>query len=170
MTTVKQPFPLPQGVSDFSISGLTITQGALPSYTPLGTKSRNVPDRLSTTDSAGSNMGELEISEEEELYKSSEVDIPPEFPGGEEKMMGFIQKHLAYPREAKEKGVHGTVILSFIVGTDGKIREIKVIRKVLKELNSEVVRVVKEMPAWKPGEYMGFPVAVKYSLPVEFRL
>lgn len=98
----------------------------------------------------------------------------PEFPGGEEALQQYIANELKYPRQAKKHEVSGTVVLSFIIGKDGEIGEIKV-NKVLvsdyqDQFQAEALRLVESMPKWRPGEIKEGPVRVKYSLPIKFEL
>ncbi|MBQ0157303.1 MAG: energy transducer TonB [Bacteroidales bacterium] len=93
-----------------------------------------------------------------------------EFPGGEEAMMVFIKDNIVYPEVAREAGIQGRVIVQFIVGTDGTISDIEVVRGVHPLLDEEAMRVVGKMPKWKPGKLMDKTVRTKYSLPVFFKL
>lgn len=95
----------------------------------------------------------------------------PEFKGGLEEMYKFLQKNIQYPPLARENGQEGKVILSFVVGTDGKISQIEQVGKKLGwGLDEEAIRVVKSMPPWNPGKQNGKPVTVKYTIPIKFQL
>lgn len=94
----------------------------------------------------------------------------PEFPGGTEAMMSYLSKNIQFPPLARENGIEGRVILQFVVDKDGKISNIEVVKKLGWGLEEEAIRVVKAMPAWKPGKQNGKPVFVKFTLPVTFRL
>ncbi|MBL7952090.1 MAG: energy transducer TonB [Flavobacteriales bacterium] len=100
------------------------------------------------------------------------VEQMPEFPGGNAAMMTFLQKHLAYPADARDAGVQGRVILGFVVMADGSIADVKVLRGVAgaPSLDAEAVRVVKSMPRWNPGKQNGKAVDTKFNLPVSFKL
>ncbi len=98
------------------------------------------------------------------------VDQQPEFPSGEAEMMKYIQKNLKYPPFARENGIQGRMAVSFSVERDGSITDIKVIRSPAEELSQEAIRIVKNMPKWKPGLQRGKPLRVKYILPITFRL
>ncbi len=74
------------------------------------------------------------------------------------------------PTEAKEKGVQGRVIVQFLVGADGSVSEIKVVRGVDSLLDQEAVRVVSMSPKWTPGEDKGKKVNVRYTFPILFKL
>ena len=98
------------------------------------------------------------------------VENQPEFPGGTEAMRKFLSDNILYPEEAQKKGIQGRVICNFIVRKDGSITDVNVVRGVDPLLDAEAVRVLKSMPAWKPGTQRGQAVDVCFTLPVEFRL
>ena len=98
------------------------------------------------------------------------VEEMPEFPGGVDAMMEYLQKELRYPESAKEKGIQGRVTVQFIIDKEGNVTNSKVTRSVDKDMDAEAIRLVKAMPKWKPGMQKGKAVAVKYTVPVVFRL
>lgn len=111
---------------------------------------------------------EGEKVKEEKVFMVVEDD--PSFPGGEAKMMKYIQKHLKYPEMAKEMDVSGTVIVGFIVETDGSITNIQVLKGIGGGCDKEAKRVIKNMPEWKPGKQRGRAVRVNVKVPIRFRL
>ena len=98
------------------------------------------------------------------------VEEMPEFPGGVDAMMEYLQKELRYPESAKEKGIQGRVTVQCIIDKEGNVTNSKVTRSVDKDMDTEAIRLVKAMPKWKPGMQKGKAVAVKYTVPVVFRL
>jgi protein TonB len=94
----------------------------------------------------------------------------PEFPGGEEALMRFLQNHIKYPDMARKQDVQGRVVIRFIVDAEGKINEVKLFRGIGFGCDEEALRVVKMMPAWKPGRNDGKPVSVYFDLPIHFSL
>jgi len=98
------------------------------------------------------------------------VETMPQFPGGEEARINYMANNVKYPATAKEKGVQGMVIVSFVVEKDGSIGDAKVVRGVEKSLDTEALRVVKEMPRWTPGIQKGQKVRVNFNMPVSFKL
>ncbi len=98
------------------------------------------------------------------------VEIMPEFPGGIAALHAYLSKNIEYPRMAREAGITGIVYLSFVVGTDGKLSDISVLRGVGGGCTEEAIRVVKAMPAWKPGIQRSKAVKVKMTLPISFKL
>ena len=109
-----------------------------------------------------------QANEPQDVYES--VEQMPEFPGGMEEMMKFLQMNIQYPANAAKNNVEGRVILQFVVEKDGQIGDVKVARSVDPELDAEALRVVKSMPNFIPGRQDGKPVAVWYTLPINFKL
>ena len=98
------------------------------------------------------------------------VEQMPEFPGGANALFEYLAKNIHYPKEAAEKKIQGRVILTFVVEKDGSISRVKVVKSVEASLDQEAIRVVKSMPKWTPGKQNGKNVAVKYTIPMTFRL
>lgn len=98
------------------------------------------------------------------------VEQMPSFPGGPSALMQYLASNIKYPVVAQENGVQGRVIVGFVVGKDGSIKDVKVIKGVDPSLDREAERVVKSMPKWIPGKQNGQEVTVKYNVPVSFKL
>lgn len=98
------------------------------------------------------------------------VEHMPEFPGGMNKLISFINSNVKYPASAQEKGTQGRVVVQFIVEKDGSATSPKIVKSVDPELDAEALRIVGQMPKWKPGTQRGEAVRVKFTLPVVFRL
>ena len=114
------------------------------------------------------------VQEEEEEESAQQiftvVEKQPEYPGGTAELFKYLSKAIKYPVIAQENGIQGRVVCSFVVNRDGSIVDIQVMRGVDPSLDKEAVRVISEMPKWKPGEQRGKPVRVRFILPVQFRL
>lgn len=98
------------------------------------------------------------------------VEKMPSFPGGDAELLKYIATNIKYPKESQDNGEQGRVICSFIVGRDGSVNNPEVLRGVTPLLNEEAVRVINTMPCWNPGMQRGKAVAVKYTVPITFRL
>ena len=107
----------------------------------------------------------------DEVYEFDYVDIQPQFPGGERGLINFINKTREYPYHAYKKRIEGRVLCSFIVGADGRVGDVRVIRGAGDEsLNREALRVIGEMPKWSVGKVGNHAVPVRVVLPINFRL
>lgn len=98
------------------------------------------------------------------------VEKMPSFPGGDAELLKYIATNIKYPKESQDNGEQGRVICSFIVGRDGSVNNPEVLRGMTPLLNEEAVRVINTMPRWNPGMQRGKAVAVKYTVPITFRL
>ena len=98
------------------------------------------------------------------------VDSMPIFPEGETAMFKFVSTNVIYPKEAIRNNISGKVFLSFVIGKDGVVKDIKVLRRIHPLLDEEAINVVRKMPKWKPGKHNGELVNVSYRLPINFVL
>lgn len=98
------------------------------------------------------------------------VDKKPQFPGGEAALYDYLKRNINYPDFARKNGYSGTVSLRFVVGTTGKLREIAIMGKGVRNsgLNEEVLRVFASMPLWEPGYRKGQPIDFIVTFPVKF--
>lgn len=115
---------------------------------------------------------------------STQVDLPsyengdfavademPLFPGGDKEMMKFIVTNFKYPLADSKKGDEDIkttkILVQFIVGKTGEIKNAKIIKGISQELDKEALRVVNSMPKWKSGKLKGENVDIKYTLPIQ---
>ena len=115
------------------------------------------------------------------------VEILPEFPGGPAELMGYISKNLHYPEEALKVSITARVMVTFVVTSDGNIRDVSVTHKsitlrgeaqpddegfedAIESFDKECIRVINSMPKWKPGIQQGRAVNTRYSVPIQFLL
>ncbi|MCP3930510.1 MAG: M56 family metallopeptidase [Bacteroidetes bacterium] len=135
--------------------------------------------------------------DQKEVYEK--VDKMPEYPGGNNAMMKFMQQNILYPQEARKHGVMGMVVVEFTVTKSGKVADIHVLKsdmkaldkkelvvvgykegeekveevnpeQYMKLLDQEAVRVVGLFPDFTPAENEGKKVNVKMAVPVKFKL
>lgn len=95
----------------------------------------------------------------------------PEFPGGTEGLISYLQSNVIYPLDAVKEKIEGRVIVLFTVEPDGTLKNIQVEAPVSPLLDEEAVRVVKSMPKWIPAlTTEGKTARVKFSIPIVFKL
>ncbi len=97
-------------------------------------------------------------------------DKMPEFPGGNNGLAEWLSKNTKYPKEAKDNNEQGRVVVSFVVNKDGKATDAKVVRSISPTIDNEAMRLIEVMPRWTPGKKDGLPVAVRFTLPMTFKL
>jgi Ca-activated chloride channel family protein len=146
---VKQPLPLPEGVSNYAVSA-KLKGGAIP---------------------ITRQMTAFEENESDEKKIFMIIEDMPEFPGGMDSLKIFIIKNIRFPQSLIDEGTEGTVYVSFIIKPDGSIDSMKIIRGLSTEADKEALRVIRLTDKmWSPGKQRGKPVAVSMVVPVKFKL
>jgi TonB family protein len=105
-----------------------------------------------------------------ESIEWADVDTPPEFPGGIENFLNYIDDNLRYPRKAVKNGIQGRVVVSFVLDKEGKPDKIKVRKSVDPMLDKEAIRVIEKSPRWKPAIHHGNLVEMPILIPINFIL
>ncbi|REG88622.1 M56 family metallopeptidase [Algoriphagus antarcticus] len=98
------------------------------------------------------------------------VEEQPNPPGDMEGWNNYLKNNLRYPAEARRLGVEGTVIVVFVVNTDGSLSDIEILRGIGGGADEEVVRIIENAPDWNPGKQHGTVVNTRMRLPVRFKL
>ena len=98
------------------------------------------------------------------------AEVMPEYEGGLEAMMKFLQKKIHYPRVPRQMLIEGTVYVRFLVNGDGSVSDVEVIRGIHPDCDREAMRVISMLPSWKGGSHNGRPVSVRMVLPIKFEL
>ena len=106
-----------------------------------------------------------EVVEEEEIFQI--VEEPAGFDG----LNKYLADNIQYPRISRDNDSQGKVFVRFVVNADGSVQNVQVLKSSGdKYLDDEAVRVVSNMPKWKPGKQAGKAVRCWFTLPVNFRL
>lgn len=100
----------------------------------------------------------------------SEVEVAPEYPGGNKEMFKFLGRHIKYPTKAHRANVQGKVFVNFVVTSEGDIKDVTVLKGIGFDCDEEAARVVASFPKWTPGKQNGKPVNVKFTIPIAFLL
>ena len=119
-------------------------------------------------DTTTTDTNQQKATDEKKIFSNPET--MPQFPGGTKALAKYLSTKIKYPQEARKAGAQGRVILSFIVGADGSISNVKTLKSVHPALDAEAVRVISSMPRWAPGKIGGKAVRVKYTIPVRFQM
>lgn len=103
----------------------------------------------------------------EEIF--SYVDTQPEFVGGRDSLIHFLETNMIFPQAATKKNIKkGKVYIQFIVKKNGEIINCKIEKTTNSVFNKETIRLVEAMPAWKAGQLNGKDVNTRYTLPIKF--
>jgi len=127
---------------------------------PIEGSKETVPtDRPTTPPQDTSNQEVLQI-----------VEQMPEFPGGQNALMAWLQKNLEYPEEAREQGLEGRVFVQFTVYSTGVCGNFTILRSPSPLLSNAALKTIKKMPKWTPGMQNGKSVNTMMRLPILYKL
>ena len=111
------------------------------------------------------------VAGEEKATVYDQVEVVPEYPGGMAAMMKYMRENIKYPSAALAEKAQGKAFVRFIVEKSGAVSNAEIIRSSGNiDLDKEALRVINNMPNWRPGMQLGEPVRVFFVLPVTFRL
>jgi periplasmic protein TonB len=128
--------------------------------------SNSVNDSLSLSNKGGGLEGDTNTTGGSGMYSYTETR--PEFPGGQQGVAEYIIENIRYPYQAIQYKLYGTVEIVFYISKEGLVENVNVAKSVNPILDNEAIRVIKNMPRWKPGTRNGKPVKVIYHLPISF--
>ena len=100
------------------------------------------------------------------------VEQMPQLPGGggPEAIVQAIQQHLIYPSRALYNQIEGRVYVNFVVAPTGRVEKIKILKSLITDCDSAVVKAVQQLPRFTPGRLKGRAVRVQFTVPVTFRI
>lgn len=101
------------------------------------------------------------------IYTNCEVI--PAFTGGDAACRSYLIKNIIIPDDASKQNVEGIAYVQFVVERNGSLSSVELKKGILKSVDDEIVRVVKEMPAWSPAISNRINVRYQYTLPVRIR-
>ncbi|MEM7104903.1 MAG: energy transducer TonB [Bacteroidota bacterium] len=142
--------------------GFIITFRPAPTKTSIEKEMKYI-DKITSGESSGHHSEEDSDSKVFTILKEM-----PAFPGGDEKLGEYWMKTIKYPPEAREKGIQGTVIISFIIDENGKVTSVRPFRGIGAGCEEAAIKATKAMPKWTPGKYNGKPVKTALTLPIRF--
>lgn len=85
-------------------------------------------------------------------------------------LYAYFNAELTYPAEALNDSIQGVVMVVFTINTEGKPERISIEQALGDAFDREAVRVIRNMPSWKPATYNDKPVASRISVPLTFQV
>ena len=120
---------------------------------------------------------EMEANNYQEVHGMldvSQIDEKPEqlpmYPRGNVGVVNDIQKNVSYPASAKEAGVEGNVLVSFVVSEKGKVKDVSVLKGVNPELDKAAIEVIESLRPFTPAVMNGEKVDMTLKSLITFRL
>ena len=142
---------------------IDLLKGLISDQTKEGIDATNIP----TTKEAP--VGNTPVKEDVKPIATTEMPVQkePEFPGGQQAWLNFLQKYLIAPEEL-EPGEKKNVAIRFQVSPEGIVTNFEIVHSAGGSFDNEVIRVLRKMPKWKPAIQNGQPVARAFTQPVTF--
>lgn len=103
-----------------------------------------------------------------EVY--DQVEQPALPAGGTEAFARYLAEHQQYPTSALQRGVEGTVTVSFVVEKTGSLSNVAVEPALDPELDAEAMRLIKASPRWAPARHRGGVVRQRVTIPITFEI
>lgn len=88
--------------------------------------------------------------------------------GGMAQLQKNISKTVHYPNKHKKNGNDGTVLVSFIIDRAGNMTDVRTVNSLGVDFDNIAIRVVRRNRDWKPAQYQGKPVPMRFVVPVAF--
>jgi TonB family protein len=107
---------------------------------------------------------------DEKFNKGQRTSRPARFPGGMDSLQKLVNDSLAYPKEAKERGLEGTVYVTFTIDETGEVKQPLVSDGIHYILDEEALRFVSSLPTWTPAAKNGMPIESNFVMPITFDL
>lgn len=98
------------------------------------------------------------------------VDSEAEFPGGQSELNKFIASKIIYPEDERKIGLEGILYISFVVEKNGMVSNVNVERSLNVNFDQEAIRVISQLPKWKPASDHGKLARQKFTIPIQFTL
>lgn len=105
-----------------------------------------------------------------EIVEGHMVEVPATYPGGPTALLKDLSENLVYPPIAQEQELQGTIVLRFVVDTEGNIGNVQVKKSLSKECDQAAINALKKLKRFVPAKQKGKTVPVYFTLPVRFRL
>ncbi len=110
----------------------------------------------------------IEEEESEKIFVVVEQTAAPR--DGMAAFYKYVSENIHYPGQARRMGIEGRVFVQFVVGKDGSLSQMEVIKGIGVGCDEEALRIITNSPPWQPGKQRGKPVRQRMVLPIFFRL
>lgn len=104
-------------------------------------------------------------------YRSEQYPLPDtyaKYPGGKDGLMNYIRMNTRYPINALQDGIYGDVVVTYVIGTDGLVKDIEAVESPSEDFTKMFVRIIENMDRWKPAMLNGEAVEQKYAIKTRF--
>ncbi len=102
---------------------------------------------------------------------SESGDTMPMFRGGDlSHFRQWVVENMMFPKDIYGRQIGGRVVVSFVVNAKGRVEWIEILETDNQQLAKSVYDLLERSPKWTPGRQGGIPVAMQYTLPLNFQV
>lgn len=163
------PLPVPPSIAPKpaeALAEIEVKKDADVVSTEVSTENTAGDSTATGTSAEGVNTNSKLTGSGHTVYTNPEIQA--EYVGGTKALKKYLSTNVKYPQVAKENGITGTVIVVFVVDTDGSVKDVKIKQGIGGGCDQEAIRVVENMKRWKPGKQGDVPVPTLVALPITF--
>ncbi len=82
----------------------------------------------------------------------------------------YLSRELTYPMEALQDSVKGVATVTFVIDRKGQVGKITVLNSLGPDFDNAIMKLINNMPAWKPATIDDRPVPSIFMLPLNFNV
>ena len=97
------------------------------------------------------------------------VEDLPAYPGGTDALQKFLQSNLRYPEQEKKEGIHGIVVVTYVINAKGDVTNAKVLRGLTPDIDKEALRLTNIIKGWQPAKQHGKSISMMVQMPIMFK-
>ena len=146
----------------------------VPDHTPVSTVKKAVDPPIDIVSTSPTPSIEEMFGSEEPDEKAPEVEdydlIPAAPKEGMESFYNYLYENIEYPEHLIGRNISGKVYVSFEIDEKGAITDIQILKGFDKKLEREIIRILKEAPAWVPAQKGYTKVRTLHTIPFSFNL
>lgn len=93
------------------------------------------------------------------------TETAPNFPGGKDKLIAFINENISFPENAYTNGsLDMDAVVQLTIAKDGVVKDAHIVKSSGKTLDAEALRMARMLPKFHPGLNGGLPAESSYTL------
>lgn len=97
------------------------------------------------------------------------TETAPNYPGGKDQLMAFINKNISFPETAYKDGVLDMdAVVQLTIAKDGVVKDARIVKSSGKALDAEALRVARMLPKFHPALNSGLPTESSYTLELNY--
>lgn len=97
------------------------------------------------------------------------TETAPNFPGGKDKLIAFINENISFPENAYTNGsLDMDAVVQLTIAKDGVVKDARIVKSSGKTLDAEALRMARMLPKFHPGLNGGVPAESSYTLAFQY--